>query len=125
MYTDFKSVWIVKKTNCNFSPNYKEKLFLDYDAAVAEGLEYQEKEIKQWENRNKAPWDGSQCLFYVLTLEEAFEEFGDSLREEAYEDSYSNGYRDGKDEGYDDGYSNGKSDGFNEGYEVGKADGSD
>lgn len=124
MYTDYKSIWIVKKTNSSFSPSFKEKVFLDYDAALAEGLEYQEKEIKKWEDRNKRSWDGSESLFYVLTLEDAFEEFGDKLREEAYDDSYSNGYRDGKDEGYDDGYGDGKTEGFNEGFEAGKAESS-
>ena len=130
---DLEDVWVVKQTDVCFNPN-KAELFTDYDEAVfrCEALEH--KAIIEWQQKKKEHWEYNRRIYKVITLYEAFSDYGEGERESGYDDGYSQGVRDGRNEGYEEGYSDGEStgrtqghdegykDGYDEGYRDGKAD---
>lgn len=123
---DFEEVWVIKETGGFFEPKACE-LFTDYDEAAFRCEAMEHKAVLEWQQKNIEHWEYNRRFYRVITLREAFDEYGEGERESSYDDGYSEGTRDGRNEGYEDGYSDGessgKTDGFNEGYKEGYDEG--
>ena len=130
---DFEEVWVIKENNSFFNPS-KAELFTDYDEAVFRCEAMEHKAIIEWQQKNIERWEYQRKIYKVITLDEAFSDYGEGERESSYDDGYSEGVRDGRNEGYEEGYSEGENsgrvsgfdeghkEGYDEGYKDGKAE---